>query len=533
MTALQGVKVVDFTRVHAGPFASMVLADLGAAVLKIEQPAGDDTRRMTLMSYGDMSAFFVASNRNKSSLVLDLGRPDSRETLNTLIRSADVIMDNFRPATLTRLGLDYESVARLNSRIISVSVTGYGAGTPDGDQPSYDLLAQARAGVMSLNGEPGGRPLKVGVPIGDLIAGLYAATGAIAALREREVTGKGQRVEVAMLDAQIAMLHYHYSYYDASGKLLPRIGSHHQNMAPYGIFECADGYLAIAAVPEPPKFWAALCKALDREDWMEDSRFATPDLRVAHRAEMSAELEGVLRTRPRTEWFGILRDAGVPAAPVSDLSDLERDEQITAREMLVECVSSAYGRVRMPGNPIKMDGARPGSDWTAPPVLGELGDIDPEQPDWRRRSDATSTRPQTGEVFNQALIGGGPTNGGYSLRAWRCDSCERLAFGVRDCCPVCGHVGGKETRLKHAGTLETWSSVAARDNPYVIGYALVDAVDRPQSVRVFAPIDVPDEGRLVPGCIVGIAFRVASIDGEQRLHHYFTLPAADAEERLP
>lgn len=528
MTTLGGVKVLDFTRVHAGPFASMVLADLGATVLKIERPEGDESRHMSRFSYSSMSAFFVASNRNKGSRVLDLATPEGRERVMELVRVADIVIDNFRPGTLKRLSLDYESVARVNPRAISVSVTGYGEGTPDGDRPAYDLLAQARGGVMSLNGEPGRDPVKVGVPIGDLIAGLYAATGAIAALRERQLTGRGQRVEVAMLDAQVAMLHYHYSYYDASGELLPRIGSHHQNMAPYGIFRCSDGHLAIAVVPQPPKFWAALCETLGHPEWMEDERFSTPAARVANRAEMTAELESVMRTRTRREWFELLRDAGVPVAPLNDMSDLAEDEQIRARRMIVECTSAGYGRVRLPGNPIKMAGTLPEEEWTAPPELGDHEGIDPGRPDWRPRSSADGDGAD--EVMNPAMIAFNGTAGGYALRAWRCRSCGGLAFGIRVCCPVCGRTDAEETPLCEEGTLETWSAVSTREGSYVIGYSLVGAVDDPeQTVRVFGPIDVEDESELVPGEAMRIGFRSSEINRRDRVHHYF-IPATKTSE---
>lgn len=525
MTALDGVKVLDLTRVHAGPFSSMVLADLGATVVKVERPKGDETRRMSLFSYGEMSAFFVASNRNKHTVVLDVGDPADRPRIEQLVRGADLVVDNFKPTTLRRLGLDYETLREINPRVVSVSVNGWGSHVPDEDSPAYDLLAQARGGVMSLNGEPGQRPLKVGVPIGDLIAGLYAATGAIAALRERELTGRGQRVEVAMLDAQVAMLHYHYSYYDASGAVLPRIGSQHQNMVPYGIYACSDGYLAVAVVPHPEKFWTAFCEVLDRRDWIASPRYGTNDARVANREALTREIEETLAADTRAGWYEKLVAAGVPSAPVNELSDLEHDPTLRAREMIVELRSPAYGRVRVPGNPIKMSGALPVDRWSAPPLLADSADIDPAAPDWRASATATAERPT---AFDRGLVAAG--DGPPRLRGWRCARCGDLALGLRVCCPVCGHDAGEEVALGQDATLETWSSVTTREGTYVIGYARVGDVRGEHAVRVFAPIDVDDERELVAGQPIRVAFRSAPIHGEPRLHHYFVPRERTREE---
>jgi formyl-CoA transferase len=515
MSSLEGVKVLDFTRVHAGPFASMVLADLGATVVKVERPQGDETRAMTLVSYGEMSAFFIASNRNKRSVICDLHAPGDRGRVDELVRSADIVIDNFKPPTLRRLGLDYDSLKRVNPRVIGVSVCGWGSSGPDADNPAYDLLAQARSGVMSTNGEPGQRPLKVGVPIGDLVAGLYAAVGAIAALYERTATGKGQRVEVSMLDAQVAMLHYHYSYYDASGTVLPRIGSEHQNIVPYGMYACADGFLAIAVVPNPPKFWNNFCETLGRPSWIADARFATPAARLEYREELTRLIGQALLEDSRASWLARLREAGVPAAPVNGLDDLVADPELTAREMLVELSSPSYGMVRMPGNPIKMDGALPLREWTAPPLLGEAGDFDPAGLDWR------SSRMEAADAFDASLIAFSSDHEDVWLRGWQCERCERLALGLRVSCPVCGNELGREVPLGGDATLETWTAVTTRERAYVIGYGLVSDQARAKSVRVFAPVEVDDEDELCVGQPMDVAFRCSAIGGVQQLHHCF------------
>jgi crotonobetainyl-CoA:carnitine CoA-transferase CaiB-like acyl-CoA transferase/uncharacterized OB-fold protein len=516
MTSLDGVRVLDFTRVHAGPFGSQILGDLGATVLKIERPEGDETRRMTLFSYGPMSAFFVPSNRNKRSRVLDIADPAGRAELDELIEVADVVIDNFKPETLTRLGLNYDSLSRRNPRIISVSITGYGEGSPEADSPAYDLLAQARAGVISLTGEPGGRPVKAGVPIGDLLAGVYAAVGTVAALYERTRTGKGQRVEVAMLDAQIAMVHYHFSYFDASGALLPRVGSEHHNMVPYGIYQCSDGFIALAVTPEPAKFWQSLCEAVGHPEWATDERFATSGARVANREVFKRELEAVLGTRTRSVWQEIMRAHGVPAGPVNDVSDLPSDEQVAAREMLVELRSPTYGTIRVPGNPIKMRGAKPISEWLPPPMLGEGGDAQSLKALWPTQSSGSGS-----DLLNMSFMAAGEGPDEAVLLGWRCAKCSVLALGEHAFCGVCGNKGGRITVLSNEGVLETWSSVATRAGGYIIGYALLGNEEDNQRVRVFGPIETPSEDTLVAGEHVVVEYRRSEINGKTRLHHVF------------
>lgn len=525
MSSLDGVRVLDFTRVHAGPFGSQILGDLGATVLKIERPEGDESRRMTLFSYGPMSAFFVPSNRNKRSRVLDIADPSGRAQLDELIEAADVVIDNFKPETLKRLGLDYDALSQRNPRIVSVSITGYGEGSPEADSPAYDLLAQARAGVISLTGEAGSRPVKAGVPIGDLLAGVYAAVGTVAALYERDRTGRGQRVEVAMLDAQVAMVHYHFSYFDASGKLLPRVGSEHHNMVPYGIYECNDGFIALAVTPEPPKFWHSLCGAIGHPEWVADERFATPKARIANREELKSELEAVLRTRTRHDWYGVMRANGVPAAPVNEVSDLLGDEQVAAREMLVELTSPSYGTIRVPGNPIKMRGAKATGEWLPPPMLGEGGDDESMKGLWPTRSSASG-----GDLLNRSLMAQGESPDEAVLLGWRCAKCSALAFGEHVFCGICGNKTGRITHLSQEGALETWSRIATRGGGYIVGYVLFGDGEDDQRVRVFGPIEAPSEDALTAGEHIVVEYLRSEINGKMRLHHVF-IPAHAPRER--
>jgi CoA:oxalate CoA-transferase len=494
-------------------------------VLKIERPEGDESRRMTLYSYGPMSAFFVPSNRNKRSRVLDLGDPAGRAELDELLESADVVIDNFKPDTLRRLGLDYKTLSERNPRVVSVSITGYGEGSPEADSPAYDLLAQARAGVIDLTGEASGRPVKAGVPIGDLLAGVYAAVGTVAALYERDRTGNGQRVEVAMLDAQIAMVHYHFSYFDASGEVLQRVGSEHHNMVPYGIYQCSDGFIAIAVTPEPPKFWTSLCTALDHPEWASDERFATATARVSNREALKHELEAALGARTRRDWYDVLRSHGVPAAPVNGVSDLLADEQVAAREMLVELTSPSYGTVRVPGNPIKMRGARPIADWLVPPMLGEGGDNASLRGVWPLRSHETGA-----DLLNTNFMAPGSGEDVAVLLGWRCAKCSALALGKHAVCGICGNKTGRVTQLANEGVLETWSRIATRKGGYIIGYALVGDGEDDRRVRIFGPIDAVDESILTAGERIAIRFRRSDVNGKSRLHHTF-IPAQNGSPR--
>lgn len=510
MTALADVKVLDFTRMHSGPFASMILGDLGADVLKIEPPNGDETRRMTLFSYPGMSAFFAASNRNKHSLTLDLHDPATRPELDRLIAEADIVIDNFRPSTLRRFHLDYESLVEVNPQVIAVTVTGYGAGSPEADSPAYDLLAQAHSGIMSLTGESDGPPLKAGAPFGDIVAGVYAVGGALAALHERARTGKGQRVEVAMLDASIAMVHYHFSYFDASGEVLPRVGNEHHNMVPYGTFRCSDGHLAIAAVPEPPKFFVELCDALGHPEWVHDPRFDTAEARRVNRAVLKDAIETVLATATKREWFERLRARGVPVAPVNEVRDLPNDAQVLARDMLVSLTSPESGTIRLPGNPIKMRGARPLEEWTAPPTLGN----------WPTAS--WPSAPPTEEPFDRNLLVRREGGSGWALASWWCGHCGQATLGCTERCSACGSTEGQRSLLRDEGTLVTWSRIVGKTGSYIVGYTDLGVEGgRGAAVRVFGPVYAEAEEELALGMPVSVVFETSSVQGAPKIHHAF------------
>ena len=313
-----------------------------------------------------------------------------------------------------------------------------------------------------------------------------------------------------MLDASIAMVHYHFSYFDASGTVLPRVGSEHHNMVPYGTFRCRDGHLAIAAVPEPPKFFVELCDCLGHPEWVHDPRFDTADARRVHREALKAAMEAVLMTASKAEWFERLSARGVPVAPVNELSDLPNDAQVLARDMLVSLTSPESGTIRLPGSPIKMRGARPVDEWTAPPLLGSGG------------SAAWPAAPIGDEPFDANLLQRRESGAGWALAAWWCCDCERGALGRAERCPACGSRTGRVAQLRDRGTLETWSRIAGKDGPYIVGYALLEVEGEPgASVRVFGPLRVDDEGELALGMRITVVFEASPIAGAPKIHHAF------------
>ncbi|MED7926136.1 CoA transferase [Nonomuraea sp. LP-02] len=315
--ALDGLLVADFSRVLAGPYATMLLADLGAEVVKVERPgAGDDTREWgPPYGPGGEATYFLGVNRNKRSIALDL-RADA-EVARALAARADVLVENFRPGTMDRLGLGYDALRELNPGLVYCSITGFGSGAGAG-LPGYDLIAQAVGGLMSVTGDPDGPGTKAGVALVDVITGLHAALGVMAALRHRERTGEGQRVEVSLLSSLLSALTNHASAYAAAGVVPRAMGNRHPSIVPYEVFETADRPLVIAAGND--RQFQALCHVLGRPDLAADPRYATNAGRVTARADLVDELNAALRGRPADAWFELLTAAGVPCGPINDLS---------------------------------------------------------------------------------------------------------------------------------------------------------------------------------------------------------------------
>jgi crotonobetainyl-CoA:carnitine CoA-transferase CaiB-like acyl-CoA transferase len=357
---LRGVRVLDLTRMLAGPYATMLLADMGAEVIKVEEPAGDPIRRMGPPFEPDgSSAYFNAINRNKKSVVLDLRTPAGRDTFLRLVATADAVVDNFRAGVMERLRLTHAELAAVKPDIVTCSITAFGEDGPYRDLPAFDLILQAMGGGMSITGEPGGRPTRAGIPIGDLGGGAFAALAVCAALVRRHLTGQGQHIDLSLLDVQVSLLTYVAQYFWTDGRVPQPIGSAHQSVVPYQAFATADGYVVVAVFVE--NFWAPLCRVLGLEELIE--RYPSNAERVAARETLVPLLEERFRRHPTDHWVRELWAAGVPGGPVNTVDRVLSDPHVRHRGMVV-----SDGRRPLVGNPIKTgapDVFRPA------PALGE------------------------------------------------------------------------------------------------------------------------------------------------------------------
>ena len=387
--SLYGITVIDFTRVLSGPYCTMVLADHGARVIKLEHPVrGDDTRQWGPPFLGAESAYFLSINRNKESVTLDFKQPAGKEILERLLARADVVVENFRPGTLDAAGFGAADVLSRHPRIVYCSISGYGQTGPRREEPGYDAVMQAEGGLMSITGEADGPPLRLGVAITDIVSGLFAAQGVMSALIAREKTGRGQQVDLGMLDATAALLTYQAGNYFATGQVPARMGNRHPTIVPYESFRAADGDFVIAGGND--EIWRRLCQAIGRPELADDPRYRTNADRATHYGEIKAELERVLGTRRREEWVRELTQAGVPCGSVRAISEVLADPQIAAREMVREVEHPAIGPARVINSPVKMSDT-PTSVRTAPPtlgqhtagVLGELGYDDQQITMWK------------------------------------------------------------------------------------------------------------------------------------------------------
>lgn len=361
-----GLLVVDLTRVLAGPFCTMMLAELGARVIKVENPAGGDDSRAFAPFVGSRSAYFLSLNRGKESVALDLKAPTDRELFLALARRADVLVENFRPGTLERLGFGYTRLREANPRLIYAAVSGFGQTGPWSHKPAYDMIVQALGGLMSVTGHPGGPPTKAGTSIGDITGGLFTLAGIAAALYHRERTGAGMQVDVSMLDGQIAILESAVMRYAVTGQAPGPLGNRHPSITPFEPFAAADRPLIIAAGNDT--LFGRLCAALGRPDLATDPRFLTNGDRTRHAELLKHELESVLRTRPAAEWIKLLEAAGVPCSVINTVADAAEHPQVQARNMIV----TAAG-LRMAGNPIKLSAFADGSERRSAPDLDADG----------------------------------------------------------------------------------------------------------------------------------------------------------------
>jgi formyl-CoA transferase len=365
--ALAGVRVLDVTQFMAGPFCGMLLADLGADVIKIEPPSGDSTRQM-VGAVGSESPSFNAVNRGKRSLVLNLKVPDGRQIFERLARSSDILIENYRPGVMEAFGLGYEQLAAINPKLIYASISGYGRTGPDRAKGGFDLVAQGVSGIMSITGEPGRPPVKSGIPLTDLGAGLFAVAGILAALHHRTITGAGQRVDTSLLEAGVALSVWEATEYFAGSGVPAPLGSAHRMNAPYQAIRCADGYVTIGANTD--RLFRQLCGVLGQPEWAGEPEFADNPRRVRNRSKLAALIEGVMVQQPRRHWLSLLDAAGIPCGPINDYAQVFADPQVVSREMVNETDHPVLGRLRTLGSALKLS-ATPADATRRAPLLGE------------------------------------------------------------------------------------------------------------------------------------------------------------------
>ena len=369
---LEGIRVLDLSRILAGPFCTMMLGDMGAEVIKVENPVGgDDTRGWPPFYEGGESSYFQSVNRNKKSLTLNLKAEEGKSILRGLVEESDILIQNFRPGAIERLGFDWDTCHALNPRLIYASVSGYGQSGPSKERPAYDILLQGEGGLMSITGAEGGGGFKTGIAIADLTTAMFATQGILLAIIARERTGKGQYVDTAIQDGQAALMSHAAGNFFATGTPPGRLGNRHPSIAPYRDFPCSDGELIVAAAND--SLWQRFARAIGRVDLADDPKWDTNAARVSGRNELEAEIEETMRSRTRAEWAEIVSDAGVPCGPVRTIEELCADPQIHHREMVVEMEHARTGVLKVMGNPMKLSDT-PGELRLPPPLLGEHTD---------------------------------------------------------------------------------------------------------------------------------------------------------------
>ena len=370
MQPLNGIRVLDLSRVLAGPYCTMVLGDLGADVIKVESPQGDETRAWGPPFAEGESAYYLCVNRNKRSIVMDFKTAEGRDTLHRLIQRSDVLVENFRPGSLTRFSLDFETSSVLNPNLIYCSITGFGQSGPLRDKPGYDFMIQAMGGLMSFTGEPDGEPMKVGVAVADLFAGQNAVIAILAALHARTQTGKGQHLDISLFDSQLGMLANVASNYLVSGNLPKRYGNAHANIVPYQSFQAGDGWFVIA-VGNDAQF-ASLCYFIGKPEWSSDPRFEKNSARVQNRDELISLLKPVFVTKTVNEWLSLIGDT-FPCGPINNFEQVFSMPHVDAREMLVHMEHPTVGDLSLVGSPFKFSDT-PVDYKLPPPRLGEHTD---------------------------------------------------------------------------------------------------------------------------------------------------------------
>jgi crotonobetainyl-CoA:carnitine CoA-transferase CaiB-like acyl-CoA transferase len=369
---LANVKVLDLCRVVSGPFATMQLGDLGADVVKVEEPGrGDESRSYGPPCLGGESAYFLSVNRNKRSCAIDLKSMAGREIVLRLAATADVVVENFRPGTVERLGLGFDALQQINQRLVFCSVSGFGRTGADAQRPGYDLVIQGESGLMDVTGEPEGAPMKVGTSIADLVTGLYACQAVLSGLRQRDRTGRGGRIDVSMLDAMASLLTFNAGIYFATGQSPRRRGNAHPTISPYETFEVSDGWINVAVANN--KFWTLFCDAIKRPDLGVDPRFADAPDRTAHRLELGALLQPIFLTQPRHHWSRLLGNAGIPCGEIRAVGEVCKAPQLVGRGVIRDHDHPIAGCVHYLASPLRFGDEAP-PDATRPPLLGEHTD---------------------------------------------------------------------------------------------------------------------------------------------------------------
>jgi crotonobetainyl-CoA:carnitine CoA-transferase CaiB-like acyl-CoA transferase len=372
MKALHGIRILDLTHMLSGPYAGMMLADLGADSIKVEPPkTGEGTRRLLerdpANSLNGFGAYYMTLNRNKKSITLDLKSEKGLALFYELVKTADVVLSNFSAGVTERLKIDYEHLSKINPRIITCTVTGFGETGPAKHHTAFDMVAQAMGGGMSITGQPGDPPTRSGIPIGDLAGGLMATIGVLAALKARHLTGRGQHVDISMLDAQISLLNYMATMHFLSGIVPDKLGNGHFVHVPYDTFQCSDGYIIIAIIAD--NFWEALLTLLPADDLNTEEHKYQPG-RLKNKELINRRLNEILSTNTQAYWLEQLRSARIPCAPVYNLKQAIHDEQVLARNMIVDVAHPLGGSTKMPGNPIKLSDTHEDT-FSPPPLLGQ------------------------------------------------------------------------------------------------------------------------------------------------------------------
>jgi CoA:oxalate CoA-transferase len=370
---LEGIKILDLTWVLAGPFASMVLCDLGADVIKVERPGIGDVSRRTAPIVNGESAYFFSVNRGKRSITIDLRSERGRDLFLRLVEKVDVVMENFTPGTMDGLGLGWPVLQERNPRLIYAATSGFGQTGPERFRPALDVVVQGMGGIMSITGEPGGPPVRPGASLGDITGGLFTAIGILAALNERERSGRGQMVDVSMLDCQISILENAFVRYFVTGEIPKPLGTRHPAATPFQAFPTKDGYLALALSWGVENQWELYCVTIGRLDLIDDPRFDTPALRTEHHSELEPLLNEAMRQKTTAEWLEAFDAIGLPCGPLNNIAESAAQPQVKARNMLVEVEHPVIGKVPLPDTPVKLS-RTPGGIRGASPALGEHTD---------------------------------------------------------------------------------------------------------------------------------------------------------------